>query len=201
MYSKVYSKVCGGVRRKFLLLLTLVSGPAVLAARENNVTAKFRTGYFLLTSDLMQKEFRHGGADFEGEFSARFYEDLNFWVNFNIFRRDGKTLGYCNPASLHVYPLSAGFIYAIAPDSPVFPYVGIGGSFSFIKIEGENPTLKHYLDEGVWGVVGKSGLAIALSEHYFIDLFADYYYTRPCHTKTASQVGGIRVGVGIGCNF
>lgn len=179
-------------------------------ARENNLTAKIRAGYFHLTSDLTQKLYRHGGADFEVEFGARFHEDLSVWVNFNVFRRDGKTVGFCDPASLHVYPLSTGLLYNFAADSIVSPYLGIGVSYSFIKIHGEPPTVRNYLEQGTWGAVGKGGLLLAVTENLFLDLFTDYYYTKPSvewipgqtpPIPFANNVGGIRLGLGIGCNF
>ncbi len=58
----------------------------------------------------MHRQYRHGGADYEIELQSRFYDDLAVWFNINIFRRDSKELGFCDPLSLHVYPVSGGFI-------------------------------------------------------------------------------------------
>lgn len=186
-----------------------------LVARENNLLAKGRIGYFYLTSELMHRQYRHGGADYEIELQSRFYNDLAFWFNINIFRRDSKEIGFCDPLSLHVYPVSGGFIYPLTPDALISPYLGIGASYSFIAVTGSDGKKKE-LHHQQWGCVGKSGLLVYCSDSAYFDLFADYYYTRASAQGAAPKgaspqgvtpnsfeprVGGLRIGLGFGINY
>lgn len=185
---------------KNICILSVFVAIMSVAARENNLVAKGRLGYFYLTSELLQKNYRHGGADYEIELQSRLHENVAAWLNVNIFRRDGKDIGFCDPLTLHVYPVSAGLIYPLTPDSVVSPYLGIGASYSFITVIQE-ANKKQEFHHQKWGCVGKSGLFVYCSEAAYVDLFADYYYTQPSKEGVSSSIGGLRIGLGFGFNY
>ncbi|MBY0529636.1 MAG: hypothetical protein K2P51_05535 [Rhabdochlamydiaceae bacterium] len=170
-------------------------------------TTELRGGYFYPFSHVMREIYKSGGPEIEVEQTANVYENLNLWLNFNYFQRSGHSLGLKHPTSIHLYPLSLGVKYNISLMNNLDLYLGLGGSYTWANIHDNSSFVKQHIHRQGFGGVGKFGFLYFFGKRFFIDLYADYYYTKICgvhhsHNQSTSQnVGGLRTGLGWGASY
>lgn len=186
-----------------LSLLLITFSFSMAAKTDSLVLLQMRAGYFYPASPVMRGIYHHGGAELEVEAGLYVYRNLNAWVNFNYFHRHGRSFGLCSNTTLNMYPLSFGLKYDIPVTDWCALYLGAGASCSFIGMHEKSPFAFHRSRQSNtrWGAVGKSGLLFQLTDHLFMDVFADGYYTRAHLIGNIHNVGGLRTGVGLGVNF
>lgn len=186
--------------------LVLCAMPALLCG-EDRFTTQVRGGYFYPASSKAREIYKKGGSEYETESSVRLYNHLNLWVNFNYFQRHGFSRGRHDSTSIHLYPLSCGLKYAVSVADGVSVYIGVGPSYTWVKIHDDSPYLTRNIHRREWGGVSKLGLTYYFVRHFFLDVYADYYYTRisGVHKSGAvahcADVGGLRAGLGVGASF
>lgn len=168
---------------------------------------QIRGGFFLPAATIIQKVYNNGGMEPEIQASIPVYKKFDCWMNFNAFWKMGSSLGAQNLTSIQIYPLSVGLKYHISLIEPLKLYIGLGPSFSCVKIHDRSPYVEQHIFKTSWGVVGKSGCIYQFSPRFFCDLFVDYYYgkiTPVSSSKVDSEslnVGGLRIGLGLGTLF
>lgn len=166
-----------------------------------------RLGYFVPSSGLVKEVYHHGGVEPEIEATLRVYKELRVWANFNAFYRKGRSKELQDSTSIQLYPLSSGLKYNFRILDPFYVYLGLGPSITWAIICNHSPYVKGRVQKTCWGVVGKSGFTYYFSNHILIDLFADYSYSRlskisrPGVESTSVNVGGLRIGLGLGWAF
>jgi outer membrane protein len=179
----------------------------VTVVHAENWSLQARAGYFFPAAKLLREVYHNGGFEPEIEGSVKVRDQLRFWTNFNAFIRSGHSQGLHNSTSIRIYPLSAGFKYNFKMRSSWDFYLGLGPSLTWVSIHDHSPYVKQHIHKTGWGVVGKSGFIYRFYGHGFVDLFADYYYTqigsisRRGVQSHSLNVGGLRVGLGIGRTF
>jgi hypothetical protein len=185
---------------KKLLFLSLFS--CFSLAAQDAVTIQLRGGYFYPASPAMRDIYHHGGAELETELGIGLSHNWNAWFNFNYFNRHGDIGGLCNATTLNMYPLSFGLKYNIPLFSRCSLYLGGGASCSLIGLQEKSPFAFYRKQQNKrWGGVAKSGFFIHLTDHLFMDIFADGYYTRASLLGEICNVGGLRTGIGLGVSF
>ncbi|MCL4361799.1 hypothetical protein M1446_05590 [Candidatus Dependentiae bacterium] len=178
----------------FLVSLLNIILPTIIMGN----SLEFRVGNFFPASNYMRDNYKHGGVEFEAEGGFGLSNNSTIWININSSHH--KSLGFFDPSTINIYPLSAGVKYFIPISKYTNFYLGIGPSLSFIKIH-DNSIFMTDLHKTAWGAVGKSGFLWFLSKHFFIDFYADFYYTRVFLGGNSRNIGGWRVGIGLGINF
>lgn len=193
--------------KKLLRFFYLTFGIYPLFVLADNFTTEIRTGYFYPISPAFRDIYRNGGVEFELEETFRVYKDLNLWFNFNYFQREGHSLGFNDKTSIHMYPLSLGIKYNFSLMHNLYFYLGIGASYTCLTIHDHSSFVKEHTFKQGFGGVGKSGFLYYFKRRFFIDLFADYYYTqvsgihRARVQGTSRNVGGLRTGLGFGVSY
>lgn len=185
------------------LLLIWIFSLGALQAFDS--TAEVRAGYFYPTSDLLRKIYSQGGAEEEIEISGLFYEQWQAWGNVGYFGKNGRSLGLRERTEIRLIPLSLGIKYVLLPSACIHPYLGLGASYTFFHVRNHSDYVKRSVSRGNMGFVVKSGFNIDLACHYFLDLFADYYYQyinlHSNNERHSIDIGGFKVGAGIGYRF
>lgn len=190
--------------KKYLLCFCLWF-PSLLCGECYTVEA--RAGYFFSSNHLVRKIYHHGGAEFEIQGSVQLYDQFSLWSNFNYFTRSGHSIGLYDKTTIQIYPLSAGISYSYAFHECMEFYFGVGGSYSWLRTHDHSSFVQRHTHKQAWGGVAKSGIHYFFSECYFLDLFADYYYTKIRKSSykgvenRAVNIGGVRVGLGLGMMF
>lgn len=183
--------------KKFLLFFLLA--PCILLG--DCFTAEVRAGYFYPASKLMRKIYQNGGPEFEVEASAQVFNDFSLWVNYNSFRRNGHSIGLRERTNLRLYPISFGLKFTQPLTECLAAYIGAGASYSTLKIDDKSDFIDRPLHRYSWGGVGKAGLLFFLTENIYLDVYADYYYTKVSFAGKSLNIGGLRSGIGAGVSY
>lgn len=166
----------------------------------DNVGIQFRVGHFRPSSHLFRNIYGQGGIEYQAELNYEYVPGNTIWLNINGFERDGITPDN-QQTKIQLHPLSGGIKQLIPFSSSINPYLGLGSTCTFIHGKGKSLFLDERDHKHTWGVVGKSGILVLLSSYFFVDIFADYYYTEIIFDEQKRNVGGLRAGVGIGLLF
>lgn len=168
---------------------------------------EFRAGYFVPSSSVMRDIYHHGGPEAEWEGAAHLNDDVDVWLNFNYFERNGHSLGLGDKTSIRLFPLSIGIKHNFCLTDQITFYLGIGASYTWLRTHDHSDFVQRHTRRQGWGGVGKSGFIYNLADNLFLDLFFDYYYTSISGVHhsgveaTSRDVGGLRTGLGLGINF
>lgn len=173
-----------------------------------NATFELRGGYFYPLAETVREVYHNGGGEGEVEASKRIYDSLSVWGNFNLFFKKGHSVGLDNGTFLRLFPLSAGLKYAFHLVDSFDFYLGVGPSYTWIKIHDYSPYVQTRTFRQTWGVVGKAGfLYFFPGKRFFLDVYSDYYYTDIARIHRAGiessdrDLGGFRIGGGLGVSF
>lgn len=184
----------------YLLTVLLFLLPTLAFAEDDRFSAQFRIGYFRSTDDTVKDIYGKGGLDLETELGVEFREKFIGWLNFNYFRQQGHSIGLGDRTTMQIYPLSAGIKFLMTVDPCIDFYIGIGASYTWISLHDNSPFVEQKTRKQGWGAVGKAGMLYYLNHSWFLDLFADYSYTRVSNDPYVN-VGGARLGIGLGVGF
>lgn len=189
--------------KKLIILWCIVWAPVLLSS--NQYSTEFRLGYFYPGSETMRNIYRDGGIDYELEQTYCFNNCWSAWANVNYFDRKGHSLGGHNNTFIRLLPISVGIKHSFNLFNHCNCYLGLGGSYTFLKIHDHSSYVKQHTSKEAFGVVGKAGFLYFLTDCVFLDCYADYYYTQISgahhHRKVysrAQDIGGLRAGLGIG---
>ncbi len=160
----------------------------------------FRSAAFFPLSDRFREIYGDAGVDYQLEASTKIYGCCDAWVNFDWFSKHGKSVGLHDSTRISIGNTSLGvkFPYRISKTWTI--YVGIGPSFGRIWLKNKSYCPPHHISKWAYGGVLKTGVDFFFTEHLFLDVFADYLY-QPTNFKTHVDVGGVKVGAGLGVKF
>lgn len=191
------------ILKKVFLFLFLM--PLFLQA--SNWTVEGRVAYFYPTSKLLREIYPVGGVDYQLEASRRIFCDWHLWGSANYFTKKGHSVGLHDDTRISIAPFSLGVKYDFSSFNYFSPYIGIGASYTLFQCKDDSEYVKEHVRKNTFGFVVKSGLSIPLGEHFFVDVFTDYYYQK-LHFKSERgvsrhdlDIGGFKFGAGIGAAF
>jgi hypothetical protein len=95
---------------------------------------------------------------------------------------------------------SLGLNLVFKPISRTRLYIGAGPSLGFLRLRNEPITGTRIVCKNLVGGIFKSGIYRFIRKDLFLDFFADYLY-QPTRFPSHAQVGGLKLGVGIGFAF
>ncbi len=164
--------------------------------------AELRAGYFYPTSQTFRDIYKSGGVEGEFEIAAIFKQNWIAFGNVSYFPKTGSSIGFNDKTTISMVPLSLGFKYQFLVCNPIQPYLGGGVTYTFLDIKNYSDYVKKHVHKSGFGFVIKSGAYVNLSERFLLDLFLDYYYQQVnFYTNHHADVGGLRMGAGLGCRF
>ncbi len=167
----------------------------------NGSTSELRAGWFYPFSSDVREIYKKGGFSYEAEDTISICGGVSLWMNAGSFKKDGRTLNFHEKTTIQIYPLSAGFKYTLPLTSCVGIYLGIGSSYTTMKVRNLSPFLKDHIRKYPWGYVVKSGIIYYFAGSFFIDLYADYYSSKCSIEGRSFDIGGLRAGLGLGLGY
>ncbi len=188
---------------------SLILVPVVLAFSSLDAMPwglEVRGGAVRWTDSLPQQLYGTWAPEAELEAHLQLRPWTAAWLNLNGAWTSGDSLGLGMPTRLGLYTGSLGLKFMPPSDRwAIQPYLGAGLSIGLACTCDESLTLPAHTSKWSVGGVLKSGLLYSISSHFFSDLFLDYYY-QPISTSESSvnssvDVGGLRLGLGIGVHF
>ena len=161
---------------------------------------KVRGAAFIPTSKLFRCIYGKAGGCFEIEGAVSLCDYGQLWANFDWFSKCGHSIGFCNPTHIQVPSFSIGLkgVYDVSDCTSL--YLGLGPNFSKIRIKNKSLCGVDCCSKGAVGLVIKSGVDFDVCDCVFVDLFVDYLY-QPVKFQCRENVGGVRIGAGLGTRF
>lgn len=165
------------------------------------VNLQVRGGGYIPLDSMVQQVYGRGGPEVEGEVQVGITDQVGIWANANYFSRTGHSVGLNAPTHLRLIPLSIGLKGFIPIAQQWELYAGIGGTYSIIHIHDDSLFLTSHINQNRPGFVVKGGFMRGLSDNTFLDVFVDYYYTTMTINNIHRNLGGLRIGAGLGLKF
>lgn len=183
---------------KLSLLITLLS---LLAGSVEalDVLVEFRTAAFCHTSKTFRKLYGDIGPAFQIEARTPIYCPFEGWVNIDWFHKDKDHNSYLK-SSVNIANASFGVIWVYSPLPSWSYYFGIGPSVGGIFLQNKSVDYKDNTSKFLIGGVLKNGITYRFSNGIFVDAFIDYLY-QPVHFNKTNDVGGVKLGLGLGYAF
>lgn len=186
---------------KYLLLVFLCLTNILFC---DNISVQARVGYFYPYSPFVRKIYhKNHRIEYEFEGAYLFCNPYSVWVNFNSYNANGHSKGLKEGTSIYIRPFSVGFKYDFVRTRNANLYAGAGLTYTRAKTHEHQHTedIDRHVQKSEFGGVIKSGVLMSLPYCFIADLFADYYFTKLHTVRGFQNVGGLRVGLGIGTSF
>lgn len=148
-------------------------------------------------------------VDFEATFNV--FERTQAWLDISYVSGSGHSLELRNKTNLHMVPISLGARYFFPILCCLDAYVGLGVSYSWLKIHIDSPHFFRNTYKNSVGALVKTGLNYYYGENVFFDVFFDYLYQQ-FHNKHRIDpekvvyrhhidMSALKLGVGVGYSF
>jgi len=177
----------------FFIALLLALAPAAAT-----IDCEVRAGAFLTTSHRFREVYGNATPFYELQASTPLCGTcLDFWANFDWIQKRGSSVSLHDSTRIAIGNVSLGLAYTYCLYLGEV-YLGIGPSFSRVWIHNKSACVREKVSKFAYGAVVKSGYKYCFCNGLFLDLFMDYLY-QPMHFKHRNDnVGGFKIGAGIG---
>lgn len=185
------------------LLFAILTLQLYSLAASLDTSIEVRAAAFIHTSDRFKEIYGTASGNYQAEAATRFCfygMELEHWTNVDWFFKRGSSDNFKEHTRVSIATASSGLKLPYHFCNSWTAYIGIGPSFGRIW-------LRNQLDKGyektsrfTVGCVVKSGICYALTPALFLDLFIDYNY-QPVHFYKHLDIGGAKIGGGIGYRF
>ncbi|KIC72063.1 outer membrane beta-barrel protein [Candidatus Protochlamydia amoebophila] len=179
-------------------LLILLSLTNVAASLE--IKAEAKSQLFFPASKRFRRIYGNCMGGYEGQVTVFFPKYFQGWINVDGMSKKGHSFYLHDFTRISIVNMSFGMQYTyILPRNLSF-YVGLGPSFGIVKLENRFfgiHTNKIYF---AFGGVFKTGFYYDINARFFLNMFFDYLYQPNCF-KTQVNLGGNKLGLGIGYKF
>lgn len=185
--------------KNFSKALLLFVSTSSLFAHVNHVV-EGRIAAFIHTPEKFRHIYGTTSADYQIEAMYRWC-DWGFWGNFDWTSKCGRSIGFCNPTKVKIPNVSIGIKYLWDMncwDSSF--YLGLGGAFAKVKVRDESICGTTCCEKRAIGPVVKAGFYVPFRCHGVLDFFVDYVHQK-AHFMSRADVGGVKIGIGLGGTF
>jgi hypothetical protein len=182
----------------FFILLFLTNINPLLAEFQSSV--EIRSAAFFHSSERFREIYGNPGTSYQFEASTKLYDCLDGWTNFDWFSKHGKSDGFNDPTRVSIANISLGIKFPYQFSEKFTAYIGIGPSLSRIWLKNKSQFSHETVSKLAIGGILKTGIYYFINRHVFIDVFADYLY-QPVNFETHVDIGGFKVGAGMGIKF
>lgn len=163
-----------------------------------NIKARFAE--FIPIDSRFQKIYGRCSPSYEVEVSKILDSDIALWGNLGGYTKKGRTLGLHNETRVNLVSFSFGGNYVRHLSHHNQIYFGLGAVISNFWVKNHIQFGRQKVSKGVFGGVIKLGLHHFFTDQIFADFFTDYYY-QPVHCERLIDLGGLKVGLGLGYQF
>lgn len=209
----------------FLSLLALISALSTIQGScsecmEETISCNFsrplievKTGYFFFSNSKLRKTYDRGGWDVQLCASYPLWKLTNKWTlhaygAIEYFQRSGRSINGHQKTSVWSIPLNIGLraIYAIR--THMHYYCAIGPRYFYIHQHNHSSYVYKNRSKNGLGFFVNTGFKYVLCNHWVIDIFGEYSYSKMRFHGGRSRVymrniqtGGFTVGGGLGYKF
>lgn len=167
-----------------------------------------RSAAFFHASQKFRRIYGNVSGCYEVEASTTLCGCYDGWVNFDWFRKHGKSIGMKNSTRCDINNTSFGIKINYSLCNPFYlpccdaliAYAGLGPSFGKIWLKNRSHCRHEKKSKCVVGGVFKCGIQYFFNCYLFLDLFVDYLY-QPVQFHERVDIGGVKLGAGLGVHF
>lgn len=137
------------------------------------------------------------------EVSDTFFDIPNteIWSNFDMLVTSKSHSGFCACKSkIYVPSFGLGLKTIFLTTNAAKFYLGVGPAFSVVTIKNRSCFTNEKITRDCWGALFKLGAKYEFSSDLFLDAFIDYQYLSVNFHHTV-EVGGLKIGLGLGSSF
>ena len=148
---------------------------------------------------LFREIYGNWQVDYELELGKIFLKNYEAWANINWMSTSGhSSLG--SKTAFRNLNICVGGKYIFRFGEMWKLYLGLGINDACAYVRNHNPYVKKHVYKNWVGGIAKLGCYVEPIDHFFIDIFADYLYQQ-VHFAHWEQIGGLKIGCGIGFCF
>jgi hypothetical protein len=184
--------------KTFFLFLLITNICPLFAEFQSSI--EIRSSAFFHSSKRFREIYGNAGASYQVEASTKIYDCFDGWANFDWFSKHGKSVGFNDPTRVSIANISLGIKSPYQFSEKFTAYIGIGPSLSKIWLKNKSHCSHENVSKWAIGGILKTGVYYFINKSIFIDVFADYLY-QPVHFETHVDIGGFKIGAGLGIKF
>lgn len=163
---------------------------------------QFRAARFFYASRTFRNVYGLSGTNYQVEAGFPITRSFEAWTNVDSSYKNKKRHDYYHfRTQVWIKTISLGLKFVQPLSHFCDLYLGLGAAYGRVTIKNQI----HVKNRRAWekkskngiGAVFKLGARYSLTETIFVDLFADYLIQR-VHYARHVEVGGLKVGIGIG---
>jgi len=190
---------------KILQLLALSLCAVSTYAGIEYSTLKVRGSAFFPQSKRVRQIYGKVGGNAEIEAAIGFTDHVALWANFDWFSKHGHSTGLLQSrTNVKIANFSFGLQFPWQIDECIILYAGVGPTIAKIWLRNVINTTAQTIVQNVSktcvGGIVKTGIYWFFYDNFFCDTFADYLY-QPTGFSSKANVGGVRLGLGLGVMF
>lgn len=192
---------------KFFFCLIIFSGSSLFA--DPCTSFEFRGAGFFHSSHRFREIYGNVGTSYQIEAAGNFNCcnldcNLGWFANVDWTQKKGRSEGLNDPTKMSIANLSFGLKYLYPFFCNYTAYAGIGPSFSRIALDNHHSHQRSHNNRynsriAIGGII-KTGVLYSINCNLFLDGFVDYLY-QPVNYSTNVDIGGFKLGAGIGYKF
>jgi hypothetical protein len=195
--------------KKLLLLMVLWCGAIHADTYDwcRGWEAEVRVAGFRPASKLFREIYSSWGTSYQLEGAKQICGAYYGWANVEWYKKEGHSIPLRDKTDIKLIPFSFGLKYVYWINSCLNAYLGIGPSFTWVKVHNHSDFVKRHVTKESYGGVVKLGVHYYFWCNAFLNLFADYNY-QPIHfcghngnSGHHVNLGGWKIGGGIGLSF
>lgn len=183
--------------KKIKVLLAACSGILLCNAQSE---IKIRGGAFIPTASLFKDIYGRAAGNVQLEAATHLYRCVDLWANIDWYGKNGHSVGLCLPTQVNVINGSIGLKVPWNICDAFALYAGVGPSFGGIRLKNRTPFCCEKVSKGAVGAVFKTGSTYTITDRAFLDIYVDYLY-QPVHFQSKVNIGGFKIGAGLGWTF
>ncbi len=192
-------------KKKFKILFVALFAQVLPLLGSLDTSLEIRAAGFYPSSSRFKDIYDEVGMSYQIEGSIKLHQFVYGWFNFDRYSKKGQTLEFGNPTKVTIDNISFGVKLPYRLTEQFSPYIGIGPTFSRIRLKNKSPCPNlggddEYAKKWATGGILKTGVYCYLRSDLFIDIFMDYVYL-PVHFEDTVDAGGLKVGIGVGAKF
>lgn len=154
-----------------------------------------RIDYFSPSEDMFKTVYG-GSPNYGGEIMASLWKGISIYFGASYFSKTGEMTPLGEETKINIIPIELGILFKFSK-TKIKPY--IGGGLGYYSLSEESFLGKVTASD--IGFFGQLGVVINLTENFVIDIKAKYNLCNVEIDEIKNNIGGIKIGVGIGLNF
>jgi hypothetical protein len=181
----------------FFIVLSISIGSVCLYAEQ---AALSLSGNYYFSNDDSYKKF-YGDKNFlpEGKISLSFTDNLYIWCSYGMFSQKGESSGLKAPLTCTRQFLNFGAGFRVKVLKPLLFFMEGGGVMAGFKEEREGSDRDD--SDSKFGIMANAGFRVMVLKNFFIHMSAGYIMAKLDNEKFKVDLGGIKIGGGLGVVF